>query len=576
MQYIRTYALVWLCFAIHTVSAQKYDYTWLGGDPALSPNFSLNFSQFPPEAKITNNSMGFDGTNLSMSDSSGNLLFFSNGCSIRNAKNQLIQGGEIINIGYLQEQHCHPEGNYVYMSRSMFSLPDSNSLYYVFHIRLEDDLATKTLLFSILDMKQNNGAGKLIVRDSALITGYLQVASANRHANGRDWWILLANNEKGIFYRFLLTPTGLQGPWQQEISNPTAKNAFYYGWSQFSPDGRYYSIHHSVHGVSVYRFDRCTGTLSGLRYLPRHPSEPKPSWNFGMTISPDSRYLYRVIGQSVRIVQYDLEALNLADSEIIVGDTAAPVYRIEYLNTGPDGRIYMFNWGHSFINTINYPDRKGKLCDFKIKSYIFLSYCGAGENFYHPNYRLGPLDGSACDTLGLDNHPAALWRHDQEDTLQPRQVTFTDLSYYEPATWHWTFGDGTMSGDTSPVHTYAKAGVYNVCLVVKNAYAADTLCKTVTVGSTSGTEALVALPEVVVFPNPFEGDITVQVPAQVQGVRLSFVLYDALGRPVRQAVLVAFDNRVSAEGLPPGLYYWAVRLNGQLRQSGKVVRTGMP
>ena len=216
------------------------------------------------------------------------------------------------------------------------------------------------------------------------------------------------------------------------------------------------------------------------------------------------------------------------------------------------------------------------MCHFKIKSFELPAYCAPGQNLYYPNYRLGPLDGSACDTLGLDNHPAALWRHDQEDTLQPRQVTFTDLSYYEPATWHWTFGDGTMSGDTSPVHTYAKAGVYNVCLVVKNAYAADTLCKTVTVGSTSGTEALVALPEVVVFPNPFEGDITVQVPAQVQGVRLSFVLYDALGRPVRQAVLVAFDNRVSAEGLPPGLYYWAVRLNGQLRQSGKVVRTGMP
>ncbi|MBK8966601.1 MAG: hypothetical protein IPM36_07930 [Lewinellaceae bacterium] len=54
-----------------------------------------------------------------------------------------------------------------------------------------------------------------------------------------------------------------------------------------------------------------------------------------------------------------------------------------------------------------------------------------------PNYRLGPLDGSPCDTLGLDNLPAAHFRWEFWDTLTPLNVSFTDLSIYEPATWQW-------------------------------------------------------------------------------------------------------------------------------------------
>jgi PKD repeat protein len=46
-------------------------------------------------------------------------------------------------------------------------------------------------------------------------------------------------------------------------------------------------------------------------------------------------------------------------------------------------------------------------------------------------------------------------------------VQFTDLSegtYI--AKWFWSFGDGEYSTDQNPVHTYARAGTYNVTLTI--------------------------------------------------------------------------------------------------------------
>src|SRR5690606_2847439 len=109
---------------------------------------------------------------------------------------------------------------------------------------------------------------------------------------------------------------------------------------------------------------------------------------------------------------------------------------------------------------------------------------------------------SACDTLGFDNHPLCNWRWEQEDTLSPLQVTFTDLSSYEPATWHWDFGDGTGSQDTSPVHIYTENGIYHVCLVVSNQYSSDTLCRVLQLG-VSATHNTMLQSHINVAPNPF-------------------------------------------------------------------------
>lgn len=60
-------------------------------------------------------------------------------------------------------------------------------------------------------------------------------------------------------------------------------------------------------------------------------------------------------------------------------------------------------------------------------------------------------------------------------------VDFTDESSNSPATYSWTFGDGSTSTSSNPRHTYAANGTYNVCLTVTNATGTDTYCQNVTV-----------------------------------------------------------------------------------------------
>ncbi len=47
-------------------------------------------------------------------------------------------------------------------------------------------------------------------------------------------------------------------------------------------------------------------------------------------------------------------------------------------------------------------------------------------------------------------------------------ITFTDQSTGNPASWSWTFGDGTNSTAQNPVKSYAGAGIYTVGLMVTN------------------------------------------------------------------------------------------------------------
>src|SRR5690606_3243059 len=131
---------------------------------------------------------------------------------------------------------------------------------------------------------------------------------------------------------------------------------------------------------------------------------------------------------------------------------------------------------------IHNPNEQGDACNFELFGFYMITYISRGLPTF-PYYRLGPLDGSPCDTLGINNLPIADFRIDSAaDTFG---FHFVDLSYYNPTAWHWDFGDGAQSTEQHPSHTYALPGEYLVCLTASNEYAADTICKMVTVEAVS-------------------------------------------------------------------------------------------
>jgi hypothetical protein len=258
----------------------------------------------------------------------------------------------------------------------------------------------------------------------------------------------------------------------------------------------------------------------------------------------------------------------LLDSVDFIAKPAVGTFLDQML--APDGKIYMVSLNYiQDMPVIQFPERQGHTCKLEQHGFKLPALYGSDFIFNFPHYRVGPVDGSSCDTLGIDNIPLAEFRWDFEDTLSPLQVTFTEACSYEPAAWHWDFGDGTSSEERYPLHTYETSGIYEVCLRVSNASGADTLCKTLYLGVSALQNPLVQT-AISVFPNPFEEVLAVSVGVDIKP--LQFLLYDQYGRLLRQSEVGIGINEVQVGKCPPGLYFWELR-SGALRiRSGKLVK----
>jgi len=65
--------------------------------------------------------------------------------------------------------------------------------------------------------------------------------------------------------------------------------------------------------------------------------------------------------------------------------------------------------------------------------------------------------------------PAAEFRADTTEGYAPLIVRFFDQSRGDVDEWLWNFGDGSISSDQNPEHTYTAAGTYTVTLTVQKA-----------------------------------------------------------------------------------------------------------
>jgi hypothetical protein len=169
----------------------------------------------------------------------------------------------------------------------------------------------------------------------------------------------------------------------------------------------------------------------------------------------------------------------------------------------------------------------------------------------------------------LDNVPLAKYRYDQ-DTTDYQQIAFTDLSYYEPAAWHWDFGDGSTSQDTCPVHVFPKDGVYEVCLTMSNDYGSHTYCRSLHLGTTASEEALPSA-GITLFHNPCQ-EATNLVLHDYLPRRAAVTLYDLAARPVLRRRVSAGWDVLHLDDLAPGLYFYEIMDEGKVLGKGKVVR----
>jgi len=391
-----------------SLSAQKHDYNWVMGyeydGPEPFGNMRIDFNYQPPKVFKENLKINFQSCGGACSDSLGNLLFYTNGIRIFNKEHQLMENGDAINPGPVWN-NSQNDGYITFYSPFALPLPNADNIYYLLHA--DAALATGTtyiqhLYYSIVDIKANNGLGKVIVKNQVLLEGDLIMPTAVKHANGRDWWIITAQVADTKHSLFLLTPQGISGPYVQDIGPPFNETE-YVAQSIFSEDGKHYLRHDSNIALRLYDFDRCSGQLSNLRIIPFQGDAYQHS--FFAAFSPNSRFLY--LSRPGSVWSLDLQATDLSASYDTVANWEsnyypnypwATAYGLNQL--GPDGKIYWSNWTGSSqaMNVMNYPNLPGDAADCEEEAFYLPRWNSLTINQF-PNYRLGEWDGSPCDTL---------------------------------------------------------------------------------------------------------------------------------------------------------------------------------
>jgi WD40 repeat protein len=392
----------------HLSAQEKRDYIWLSGRFFWGYNplgTMLDFNTHPLNiSELT--ILGSLGESTVMSDTSGQLLFYSDGCMVTNRQHQMMENGDSLNLDIEFEQSCIVDSIGHFLDHGIIALPypDHPNLYVLYHLTrrdYEESLTITHLLYSIIDMDTPDGLGRVVVKNQELMEGdFMDGITAVRHGNGRDWWVVVPEFQGNHLLTHLLSPEG-PGPTAMVPTDASfANQSRFRSQLVFSPDGTKFARAGANGEVVVIDFDRCTGTYSNWK---QHIV--KKYAGAGVAFSPNSRFLY--VSTGLYLHQIDVWADTPVP--VLVGewdgfsDPFPSVFFQQRL--APDGKIYMSNGnGIRYLHCINAPDSAGLACDLRQHSIqLFNSNTLSLNNF--PYYNLYDFPHSPCDTLGINAPP---------------------------------------------------------------------------------------------------------------------------------------------------------------------------
>ena len=426
--------LFFLLVHSHFLFSQGMNNLWLGGyGEQWGPPWGgvdLNFMSGSLIITTVTRTMDYKRTNANITDASGNLLFSTNGAYIANATGDTMYNGTGLNPSIYTSNY--PEGLHISQACLILTKPDAPGIYHLFHGTIDDQIGqfAQYLYLTTIDMSLDGTLGGVVSKNQALIADMLNVGkiTAVRHANGRDWWVFCHKQNTNIFYRLLVTPDGVSGPDQQAIGIARYADI---GQVCFSPDGSKFAYYWGEgEDLEIFDFDRCTGLFAD----PVHILIDDDNSMGGVAFSPNSRFLY--VSSVEDVYQYDTEAPDITASMVHIAHwdgfySPSPPFAtlFDIAQLAPDGKIYIGTGnGTQHLHVIHDPDETGLACNIEQHGIALPKYfMNSLPN--HPNYHLGPVDGSVCDSLGINvGVPEEVLRLGVQAYPNPNAGNFT-LSY---------------------------------------------------------------------------------------------------------------------------------------------------
>ncbi len=385
---------------------QGIDNIWMFGYASYAGipfgGMEMNFGSGSMVLNYQPRPMNMGMTSVTHCDSAGNVLFYCNGAYIANAQDDTMMNGSGLSPSYYTDVEG-PFGLFIPQAALAIPWPGSASKFYLFHNTVDDSIAySYRTYYSEIDMSLDGGLGAVTSKNNVLYADTLLYGhlTAVKHANGRDWWVVFHGGKNDKYFIYLVNPAGVHLHNIQQIGGVLYAQQ---GQGCFSPDGSRYALYDHRNDLHLLDFDRCAGIFSNHLHVAINDS----AHGGGVAFSASSKLLY--VSSTKYVYQFDLEAANIPATQTTVAvwdgyyspnPPAATTFYLAQL--APDNKIYISSTnGVLSMHVIEYPDSLGLACNvcqhcISLPAYNFTTIPN------HPNYHLGALGSSICDSLPTD------------------------------------------------------------------------------------------------------------------------------------------------------------------------------
>ncbi|MES2620565.1 MAG: T9SS type A sorting domain-containing protein [Bacteroidota bacterium] len=415
---------------------QRDGFWVMGNNFYPNVDFAIDFRSGTPDTVAIQKNMQTFLNFAQICDTNGAVLFYTDGRFIANAKGDSMKNGVMV-------QSTMGNNNAIFQGALILPYSYKTSNYHVFYETVNyvgncnggSDVEPFGIYHITIDMDKDNGYGEVIdsqhskVIEDTIIAGKL---SACKHANGKDWWVITHQSLNNTWVKLLMKDDTLFEKSYQAIGYIPDCGWDFNGQSVFNTDGKYFAVSgvDPNNKVFLLNFDRCNGDLSIAKIiqfpLPFNASQ-------GVSFSPNSKYLY--IGTyGSNLWQYDI----LQDTLRLVGHVDNSRWDNMYLQQlAPDGKIYICpSNSFKFLHVISYPNMEGLACGFDSAGFVLPSYNLTIPTF--PNFNLGKLVGSPCDTLTVLNETAPATKEKEIKVFPNPAAEYVTVDY---GFTDWSKGD---------------------------------------------------------------------------------------------------------------------------------------
>lgn len=360
------FILLLVTFLPTGLKSQNHAKNWYFGN-----NAGLDFSKRYPMPVAGGKIDTREGV-ATISDSLGNLKFYTDGVTVWNYNHVVIADG------------LSGNGSST-MSATILPSRINPDQYFLFTTNIVTNSADGPVApdgghYYILDFSTANPEGKIINDYNTLDTGPIQQRSVEKFLgipfhdsiirdtmNQAGYWLITHEFDRFTYkvskFEETLSPFEETNIGQQHAngSDDFGANRGASGYIAVSLQGDKIAV--AIEGqmmVEVFRFNAETGQFQSYMELPTGDTEHKKEkthGSYGLAFSPSGRFLYATSREGGMIYQWDLPSPStIAEVYILRNNPDIPCGALQL---APNGKIYLAIDGEEYLGVINRPDRLG-------------------------------------------------------------------------------------------------------------------------------------------------------------------------------------------------------------------------